>query len=142
MAKYYGAYEISDITPVEGTERSTVLFTTGFRLEMPNKMIAACVKDAAVDATALRDLRVFAVAAEVLKVLFEWDLLINELEPLCQRVIMSVKEADNKGDDIMWGMDYNMRSFHDLEKVLKKGNEAKAADGSVVSPMQPGDIKE
>lgn len=122
MAKYYGQKEVKDII-TDGDEKSVVIFTDDSQIVLANKMIAAAVTDEPKDLTTLRNLRCFPVVADILKVLHSWNVLVDEIDFIDSRVIISINESLKRANNVLWGKEEGERTIDEVNQVLTSEKE-------------------
>ena len=115
--KYYGPNEVVDIQDVDNSLHELSL-SNGEKVVLSTKMLAETVKENAVSLTELRDARCFPVVSEILKIMLEWNVAIDEIDFIDQRVIMSINESMKKADEKLWGTSREGKMMHHVQNVL------------------------
>lgn len=138
MSKYYGKKEIKDIVDTSTTSKKlkTLVFTDDSQIQLTDKMVSVAVTDVEKDLTTLRDLRCFPVVVEILTVLRDWNVNINEIDFITQRVIMSINKSYEKAQDILWGKSQMEQTMEDVNEVLLKEVPENKPEG-IPSPYVP-----
>ena len=126
--QYYGDREIVKVGDVKENGLYEVKFSDGKSADLSKGTISACVTDAPVDATSLRDKRCFPIVSEILKLFLTENVHISEIDFICQRVIMSINESCKVGNEKLWGASERDQTMAHVQKVL--------IDGEIVSPIQ------
>lgn len=118
MSKFYGQKEIKDIKDCTDSNLQEVIFSDQSSITLPKVMIAATESETPTDPTTLRNKRCFPVAKEVLEVLLKWDVNINEIDFITQRVIMSINESLKKADEVLWKKPREEQTMSDVNNIM------------------------
>lgn len=126
IGKYIGGNRIKnvkvledDLTPA-GSNILEFTYEDGGTERIPGKMVEAVLSDEPLDPSALRDKRVLAVCQEVLEIFAEYDIKLNESEPIQQTIKMSLDENFARATEILWKT--SEKRYLDMYRVLKAGN--------------------
>ena len=129
--KYYGSREIKDVSPVSESGLVTLSFTDGTSVEISAKLVSEVVTDKVSDETTLRDKKCFPVVAKILEVYLTYNVNIEDIDYISQRVIMSLNESLKQADQKIWGKSREEKTMNDIQKVLLDNKK-----GDIISPYQ------
>jgi hypothetical protein len=118
MKRFYGDREIESIGDPNEDGLCLVTFTDKSTEELSKMMIAETITEKQIDLTELRNKRCFPVVAEILKVLRDANVRISEIDFITQRVIMSIDESREVGNNKLWGVKADQQTMMNLERVL------------------------
>ena len=124
--KYIGNKEVDShqIISQSGKDLIEVTFKDGSKDIFSPAMFDKIVTDHAVDATELRDLRIFPVIEEMLHVLLKWNIKVSEIDYIGSLIAGSLNENFKKADDYLWQeKPERERTMIDIENVLQSSNK-------------------
>lgn len=121
MKKYYGDKEVESVSDVKENGFVDVKFIDGTSIELMPKMIIGALTESPVDLTKLREARCFPVVVDILKLFLDYNVKIDEIDFISQRVILSINESCKNGNDKLWGQSELDRTMNDVHQVLMKG---------------------
>lgn len=124
---YVGPKKVVDNTSLDeklvtGESLFEVKYEDGSKEILTDRMFVATAKDAPVDATTLRDNRVFPVVARVLELLLNWGLKVDEVDYLMAVLTRSVNSNLQAADAKVWGKQRGEITLMDLDKHLREEN--------------------
>ena len=109
--------------------RCALEFTDGTKDEVASDLYFISETEEPIDATALRDKQIHAVAKEILDIILRFDIKLGEVDYLFQVAGTSLSENFKAANEKKWGgkdrMDIRMS---DIDSVLKEGYDELVAD--------------
>ena len=128
---YYGEKKIVSVTNGSNDpNRSEVLFTDGSSINIPTKLLEVSASKTAGDLTKLWDLQTEAVTKEILKIILDYDLQLEQLDYLINKIKNSIEMNLSDAGDVLWGKKLAERRLSDVDKVLLSKGEMKDAGES------------
>lgn len=120
---YYGEKKVMSVTTATNDpNRSEILFTDGSSVNIPTKLLDVSVTKNAGDLTKLWDKQTEAVSKEILKILLDYDLQLEQLDYLMNKLKNSIEMNLQDAGDILWGKKLSERRISDVNKVLLSSN--------------------
>ena len=117
--KYYGP---STIVAVEeaGVDNSLhkLTLSDATTVTLSTEMLNVAVKESPIDLTELRNVRCYPVVAEILGTLLKWNVKVDEIAFITERVIMSINDTMKKADEKLWGTTNDQKTMVDVNNVL------------------------
>jgi hypothetical protein len=121
MKKYYGDREVESVSDIKENGFVDVKFIDGTSIELKPKMVESVLTDESIDLTKLREKRCFPVVVKILELFLDFNVKIDEIDFITQRVILSINESCKNGNDKLWGSQESDRTMNDVHQVLIKG---------------------
>lgn len=134
--KFYGSKKITDIQDGPTPELNKLLFSDGSSQLIHIDVLAGVVSDEPIDATTERHNRNLPIVKAVLETLLKYNVVVNEADFICDRVVLSLNESRLKASNILWGKDVSQNTMLDVHDVLIKDRDSKPSDGAVLSPPE------
>lgn len=128
---YYGEKKVISVTAsTADTNRSEILFTDGSSINIPTKLLDISVTKNSGDLTKLWDKQTEAVTKEILKILLDYDLQLEQLDYLMNKLKNSIEMNIQDAGDILWGKKLSERRISDVNKVLLSINQKQDGEKS------------
>lgn len=132
--QFYGSKKIKDI--LEGPESylKEIVFEDGSTELVHQEVLVAGVTDAPVDATVERHNRCLPIVKAILETLLRYNVHIDELDFISQRMVLSINESMKRSNEILWGQTEEQRTMMNVHDILISAEK-------IVSPFVPGEDK-
>jgi hypothetical protein len=130
--KFYGDKKITDITDGPTDVLKKLSFSDGSSQIVHNEVLAGVVSDEPIDATTERHNRNLPIVKAVLETLLKYNVVVNEADFICDRVVLSLNESRAKASNILWKKDVSENTMLDVHDVLMNA----PSDGAVLSPPE------
>ena len=124
---YYGPNEVLAAEEI-GEDRVRLNFEDEQPVELPKKMFEVVQTNKPIEVGELRDKRLILIANQILTVLLGWDIKIDEISPLMDRIVISVNEFTSEAENIKMGNPRSERTFTQIDSILRNGKNNKKGD--------------
>ena len=131
--QFYGSKKIKDILDGPAEYLKELVFEDNSTELVHTEVLVAGVTDKPVDATVERHNRCLPIVKAILEVWLKYNIHIDEIDFINQRVVLSINENLKQANAELWGKDQTQQTMMDVHKVLLESQNK----GNVVSPYIP-----
>ena len=124
---FYGKNEILGVSEVE-RDRVKLTFAEEKPIELPKKMLEVVQTNKPIEEGELRDKRLIPIAHQILLTFLEWDIKVEEVNPLLDRVVISVNAFTDEAEVIKMGNEKSERTLFQIDKILRDGKNNQKRD--------------
>lgn len=123
--KFFGTREVigvedTGLTTPLGNKIIKAIYADGTTESMPEKVYNLAVSEVEVDATNMRELIIKPLAGEILALMAEYDLKLDDLEPVIQLVTISLNDNLRRADNKLWAVaESGHRRMLQIDSILK-----------------------
>lgn len=132
--QFFGDKKIVDVKDGPVADLKQLVFDDGTSEFVHLEVLAASVTEKPVDATQERFQRNQPIIKAVLSTLLKYNIHIEDIDYVCQRVVLSVNESITKAHEVLWKLTNSQKTMTDLNNVLLTKQES---DKGIASPFVP-----
>ena len=119
---YYGQNEVIGVSEV-GKDKVKLTFAEESPIELPKKMFEVVQTNKPIEEGELRDQRLVPIAHQILLALLSWDIKIDEISPLMDRIVVSVNEFTAEAENIRMGNLRSERTMSQIDFILRDADQ-------------------
>jgi len=124
---FYGQREVLGVSEIE-KDRVKLVLSEGNPIELPKKMFEVVQTKKPIQEGELRDERLIPVANQILVALLEWDIKVDEVGPLMDRIVVSVNEFTAAAEDARMGNLRSERTMKQIDSILRDAKDETKAE--------------